>query len=80
MGKYLRPREESRIIVFIDLRNSTPIAEKLGNNYFEFIRDFIFAFQPVSWNMMDGIYQYVGDEIVAWWPSSKANAKKPSTH
>jgi adenylate cyclase len=22
------------------------------------------------------IYQYVGDEIVAWWPSSKENAKK----
>ena len=22
------------------------------------------------------IYQYVGDEIVAWWPSSKINAKK----
>jgi len=76
MGKYLQPREENRIIIFIDLRNSTPIAEKLGNNYFEFIRDFIFC---VSAGIMehDGrVYQYVGDEIVAWWPSSKVNARK----
>ena len=76
LGKDLRPREESRIIVFIDLRNSTPIAEKLGNNYFEFIRDFIFCISAGIMEHDGRIYQYVGDEIVAWWPSSKANAKK----
>jgi len=76
LGKYLRPREESRIVVFIDLRNSTPIAEKLGNNYFEFIRDFIFCISAGVMEHDGRIYQYVGDEIVAWWPSSKENAKK----
>lgn len=76
LGKYLRPREESRIIVFIDLRNSTPIAEKLGNNYFEFIRDFIFCISAGIMEHDGRIYQYVGDEIVAWWPTSKVNAKK----
>lgn len=77
LGKYLQPKEENRIIMFIDLRNSTPIAEKLGHQeYFEFIRDFIFC---ISAGMMehDGrIYQYVGDEVVVWWPSTKQNAKK----
>ena len=34
MGKYLPPQEENRIIVFIDLRNSTPIAEKLREQLF----------------------------------------------
>jgi len=76
MGKYLQPREESRIIVFIDLRNSTPIAEKLGNNYFQFIRDFIFCISAGIMEHDGRVYQYVGDEIVAWWPSSKVNAKK----
>jgi adenylate cyclase len=76
MGKYLQPREENRIIIFIDLRNSTPIAEKLGNNYFEFIRDFIFCISAGIMEHEGRIYQYVGDEIVAWWPSSKDNAKK----
>ena len=76
LGKYLRPREENRIIIFIDLRNSTPIAEKIGNNYFEFIRDFIFCISAGIMEHDGRIYQYVGDEIVAWWPSSKENARK----
>lgn len=76
LGRYLQPREVDRIIIFIDLRNSTPIAEKLGNNYFEFIRDFIFCISAGIMEHDGRIYQYVGDEIVAWWPSSKANAKK----
>ena len=76
MGKYCDHGKRSRIIVFIDLRNSTPIAEKLGNNYFEFIRDFIFCISAGIMEHDGRIYQYVGDEIVAWWPSSKVNARK----
>jgi adenylate cyclase len=76
MGRYHQPQEENRIILFIDLRNSTPIAEKLGNNYFQFIRDFIFCISAGIMEHDGRIYQYVGDEIVAWWPSSKVNAKK----
>jgi len=75
-GKYLQPKEEERIIIFLDLRNSTPIAEKLGNKYFPFIRDFIFCISAGIMEHQGRIYQYVGDEIVAWWPSSKENAKK----
>lgn len=77
MGRYLQPKEENRIIIFIDLRNSTPIAEKLGNiDYFQFIRDFIFCISAGIMEHDGRIYQYVGDEIVAWWPSSRENAKK----
>jgi adenylate cyclase len=63
--------------MFIDLRNSTPIAEKLGSKeYFQFIRDFIFCISAGIMEHGGRIYQYVGDEVVAWWPSSPANAKK----
>lgn len=75
-GKYLQPQEEERIILFVDLRNSTPIAEKLGHKeYFEFIRDFIFCITAGIMEHDGRIYQYVGDEIVAWWPSTRANAR-----
>lgn len=30
-GKYLKPRNEKRIIMFLDLKDSTPIAEQLGH-------------------------------------------------
>ena len=76
IGKYLQPKEENRIILFIDLRNSTPIAEKIGKDYFQFIRDFIFCISAGIMEHDGHIYQYVGDEIVAWWPASKTNAKK----
>lgn len=77
LGKYTQPRDEKRIIMFIDLRDSTTIAEKLGHKeYFKFIRDFIYY---VSTGLMEyggRIYQYVGDEIVVSWPDTKRNAKK----
>lgn len=77
MGKYLQPKEERRIIMFLDLKDSTPIAQKLGHKeYFKFIRDFI---NYISAGLIEHdarIYQYVGDEIVAWWPEKKENAKK----
>jgi adenylate cyclase len=42
-GKYLKPKNEYLIIMFIDLKNSTPIAEKMDTaHYFQFIRAFIY--------------------------------------
>lgn len=77
VGKYLHPREETRIIMFIDLKNSTPIAEKLGHTeYFKFIRDVIYCMSAGIAKYDGRVYQYVGDEIVAWWPHSAINARK----
>jgi adenylate cyclase len=77
LGRYLHPREENRIIMFLDLRDSTPIAEKLGSKeYFQFIGDFIFYISEGILSHEGRIYQYVGDEIVIWWPASRANARK----
>jgi adenylate cyclase len=77
LGKYLQPKEERRIIMFLDLKDSTSIAEKLGHKeYFKFIRDFIFNISSGFIENDGRIYQYVGDEIVVWWPESKVNARK----
>ncbi len=75
-GKYIKPRIENRIIMFIDLKDSTPIAEKLGHQiYFLFIREFIYDLS-LSLIEHDGIiYQYVGDEIVVSWKYNKDNMK-----
>lgn len=63
--------------MFIDLKNSTPIAEKLGHKeYFKFIRDVIYCMSAGVAEYDGRVYQYVGDEIVAWWPNTAANARK----
>ena len=62
--------------MFLDLKDSTPIAEKLGHQqYFLFIREFIYQVSMALIEYNGRIYQYVGDEIVVSWFSSKKNAK-----
>ena len=68
LGKYFHPKREERIFMFMDLRSSTTIAEKLGEQrYFNFLKD---VFQHSTARILDAkgeIYQYVGDEIVISW-------------
>lgn len=75
LGKYISPKEEKRIILFIDLKDSTAIAEQLGHKkYFLFIRDCIYHISIAILNCGGNIYQYVGDEVVASWPFSEKNS------
>jgi adenylate cyclase len=77
LGKYMSPKIENRIIMFIDLKDSTPIAEKLGHvENFKFIRDFIFQVSMAMIEHDGRIYQYVGDEVVVSWLYKKSNTKK----
>lgn len=68
LGKYFHPTREERIFMFLDLRSSTTIAERLGEvRYFNFIKDvFKDATSPIIYAKGE-IYQYVGDEIVISW-------------
>lgn len=73
-GKYLKPRNEKRIIMFLDLNDSTPISEMLGHEkYFLFIKDFIYYISNAVLQYNGMIYQYVGDEMVVTWPYKKRN-------
>lgn len=76
-GKYVHPQIEKRIVMFIDLKDSTPIAEKLGHkDYFRFIRDFIYFISTGLIEYGGRIYQYVGDEVVVSWPYNVRNTKR----
>ena len=67
-GKYYRPQVEERIFMFLDIRGSTTIAERIGHvRWFEFLNSF---FNDISEPILDTrgeIYQYVGDEIIVHW-------------
>ncbi len=73
IGKYRQPTEEERVFMFLDLKSSTSIAEKLGHyKYSQLLQDCFFDLNRVV-NRYDGsIYQYVGDEAVITWPIHKA--------
>lgn len=68
MGRYFSPKKERRIFMFCDLKNSTGIAEKLGEEkYFNFLKDFFRDVAPAIIQNHGEVYQYVGDEIVITW-------------
>ncbi|MFN2456884.1 MAG: adenylate/guanylate cyclase domain-containing protein [Chitinophagaceae bacterium] len=76
-GEYNKPKKEKRIFVFLDLNNSTTIAEQIGHErYFRLLRTFYADITlPVLAN--DGeVYQYVGDEIVLSWRNTPENKAK----
>ena len=68
-GKYHRPRQEERIFMFLDLKSSTTIAEKMDSTHFFLFLKEIYAdiTEPIV-NSLGEIYQYVGDEVVITWP------------
>ncbi|MFC2124186.1 adenylate/guanylate cyclase domain-containing protein [Bacteroidota bacterium] len=72
MGKYHHPREEERIFMFLDMKSSTAIAEKIGNEkYFSLLNDVFSDITNAIIASEGEIYQYVGDEIVISWTMKK---------
>ncbi len=67
-GKYFHPREENRIFMFLDLNDSTTIAEKIGHRrFFDLLSMFMAdVAEPILENN-GRIYSYVGDEVIVYW-------------
>jgi adenylate cyclase len=67
-GKYFSPIEEERIFIFLDLKSSTAIAERLSHvHYSTLIQD---CFRELTVPLIESkgeIYQYVGDEVIVTW-------------
>ena len=67
-GKYHRPEEIDKIFLFIDLKSSTGIAEKIGNlNYSSFLIDYYHDMTDAIIMSKAEIYQYIGDEVILTW-------------
>ncbi len=68
LGRYLRPVREERVFLFLDLTDSTPIAERLGPLRFsDFKNDFFHDVAGPVLATRGQIFQYVGDEVVVSW-------------
>lgn len=71
-GKYNEPRKERRIFMFIDMKDSTGNAERLGHvKYSRLIQSSIHDMTDLIIRYKAQVYQYVGDEIVLTWPTKK---------
>ena len=74
-GRYHHPNIENRIFMFLDMRSSTSIAEKIGHEkYFRLIKKYYSDMTEPILETEGEIYQYVGDEIVVSWEEDKGTA------
>jgi adenylate cyclase len=68
LGKYHHPVEEERIFMFVDMKSSTTIAEKLGHvKYFEMLKEYFVDLSGAVIDHAGAIYQYAGDEMILTW-------------
>jgi adenylate cyclase len=68
LGRYRRPVSEDRIFMFLDLRNSTAMTERLGDAGFNALKnDFYYDLSEPVLQTGGRIYEYVGDEVVITW-------------
>jgi adenylate cyclase len=67
-GRYYRPREEERIVVFLDLVGSTGIAEDIGNVRFHALLSETFTrLSRIVTDFGGEVHRYVGDALIATW-------------
>jgi adenylate cyclase len=72
LGKYSDQVEEERTFLFLDLNDSTSLAENLG--HVKYSRLLNMAFQDIidaTETFSPEVYQFVGDEVVFTWLSEK---------
>jgi len=68
LGRYRRPRAEERVVLFLDLRGSTNLAERLGDEAFHrFLNRVFYDITNPVLEAGGEIYRYVGDEIIVTW-------------
>lgn len=71
-GIYHKPRTVNRVFMFLDLVDSTSIAEDLTHEDFhQYVNDFIIDVTEVLDSNGAEIYKYVGDEVIAVWDMGK---------
>lgn len=71
-GRYRRPERETRVFAFLDLKGSTTIAERLGDQrYSELLQDCYGDLTPIVLEYGASILQYVGDEVLLTWNADR---------
>lgn len=67
-GRYHQPRQETRLFLFIDMRGSSAIAERIGDlDFLRLLNLFMTDIGDVVHRYGGRVHKYVGDEVIATW-------------
>ena len=69
LGTYHRPARQKLIVMFLDLANSTRLAESMGElRVHDLITRFFFDIDEPIGDFGGTVHTYVGDEVIVGWP------------
>lgn len=73
IGRYHQPVREERVFMFLDVADSTRLAEVFGDEKIQTLigRFFFDIARPIAEHRGE-TYRYVGDEVVVSWPMARA--------
>jgi adenylate cyclase len=72
LGRYHRPVREERIFLLVDIKGSTALAERLGDERAHaFITSTFFDIDQPLLEHGGEVYSYVGDGLIASWPLAR---------
>ena len=74
-GLLRKPKEVELVFMFIDMKSSTTIAEKLGHQKFSYLVQDVFNDLAIVDNYLGFIYQYLGDGAIISWNVRMATIK-----
>lgn len=73
VGRYFAPKVEDRAFMFLDLKSSTHLAEKLEHvSYSRLVQDCYAELTIPLIRYNAEVYQYVGDEVVLTWRMNRS--------
>ncbi len=67
LGLLNKPTEQERIFMFLDMRYSTSLAEKMNHKKFSYLIQDVFNDMAIVDNYQGEIYQYLGDGAIISW-------------
>lgn len=72
-GRYLQPRQERRVFLMVDMKDSTAAAERLGDLHFhQLLNGFFRSVADAAYDHGAEIHKYIGDEAILTWPEETA--------
>lgn len=78
IGKYSHAQIESRMIMFLDMSDSTKITEQIGDaKYLSLLDDFFSLMTNSMLESKGEIYKYIGDEAIITWDKKQQNGLVP---
>ncbi len=72
-GRYVRPRQERRVFLMVDMKASTAAAERLGDLAFHQLLNMFFRHvADAAYDHGAEIHKYIGDEAILTWTEEDA--------